>query len=1201
VGVSGLWNYLEKGLVAGDSKIVELFPIKNLKINLISRNGTWNLEVSGNTDLWGGGVVPFEIVFFYTNSTLDFFVSFGIQLSALPTSLVPKDTSTNPHVSEWYHGLSLSSLITVGIGSTTFTDLSGTTFKRGITISTKITANSNLPLYHELHQLMYSASETSNITGTLVAYFPLDSSDPLATFTLTLNGGINFGISAVKSSNLVLELVVSTNPNVKISTTVWVAIGNQTLQFTVFADLGLLTGFEFKGSLDSPWKAPFGLQWLTFTNVALDFKLSLGAIGTLTFNMDATLTFSGAPPVHTTFDFDLTPPEKPSILFTIETSIAGVDILFDKLIGVRPPNVDQITVQGSTTLAIATAPKQGYQTGLSIKGNAILAGKGPLADAGRAISSYSQKPLQFTFFLYVPIFSSAPEDINFQLSEITPIQIGDGAIMDTVTFQFVLNPKPVVTLSSKLTITIENSPTNFDLTAVIQQGSLSFTGKQEGDWDHAFGFVWLKISDATLQLTYNTTTDQITQLSLTGGVNITFGTPKFPTISVYFTQGFKQWAYSIACNIPNLGQFSNQVMKRNDAPSTSNEIGVDASLTVSNFAHDNVIAGVTLVGSCTISGNGKIAAVFHGLKGNFVQTFSADLAIPIWDSNMPTLQIGYSEQGGKITLTPNIILNGLGFVVRLVPNPSVSVTSQGIITISKNAALTFNVEAAIGGTQGFEINGQLQGTWTKPFGMPWLALTNVGLTIGLNSGFQVNQLSFSANPTFTFQKQSITLQGSIMTSSNFQDFAFSCLNIPVNSVVDVVQHTFGSVPPEVQSLNAVQGTIDLVLATYSGTTSQGLAFSNGLTLMQQVQLSNSLLGKLAVFHAGSLQLWSSISIPIWGGTNIAIGLATNQVVTFSSEASMSGISFDVQTSPPSIDAHATVKLNLKSNDPLTFTLAGSVSVTGGVTLTGAMQGVWNNVFGVHGFDVSNAVVKIGLAPQFCPLCFSDLGIGFTMPMGQTAVIFYANIDLTNLWDEFVDAQLPAISFQQIGNGYNHMVGNSLPHINTATIPANWGFTAVKFYLAPTAGTFGGITYQAGFFLQGGIILFGIEASSNIQVTPNDFVFKVSLDKASIQNSINGKLLFLIENDDVFKQSLNLTENQLLEILLDPMAAVEVTLVDLQGMSLQSIASGKMPSFVIQYKFLGKNGHASFGVLLSDLWGDFSSFFNKNLKKLFKIL
>jgi len=389
--------------------------------------------------------------------------------------------------------------------------------------------------------------------------------------------------------------------------------------------------------------------------------------------------------------------------------------------------------------------------------------------------------------------------------------------------------------------------------------------------------------------------------------------------------------------------------------------------------------------------------------------------------------------------------------------------------------------------------------------------------------------------------------------------------------------------------------MNIILANYAGTNA-GVAFTSGLTLQQQVSLSNSLLGKLAAFHAGSLQLWSSLTIPVWGGANIAIGLATNQVVVFSSQASMSGIWFDIETSPPSINAHAVVKLNLKDNDPLTFSLAGAVSIVGGVTLTGAMQGTWNNVFGVHGFDVSNVGVKIGLAPQYCPLCIDDLGIGFTMPMGQTPVIFYCNIDLTNLWDEFINAQLPAISFQQVVMGYNHMVGSRLPNINPATIPASWGFTAIKFYLAPTAGTFGGITYQAGFFLQGGIILFGVEASSDIQIAADDFVFKLSLDKTSIQNNINKHLKLMVENDVEFRRSLNLTEEE----IRGPLAVAEITLTDLQGMTFKSIASGKMPNFVIGYKFLKKSGQTSFGVLLSDLWGDFDSFFNKFLKKIFKI-
>jgi len=177
---------------------------------------------------------------------------------------------------------------------------------------------------------------------------------------------------------------------------------------------------------------------------------------------------------------------------------------------------------------------------------------------------------------------------------------------------------------------------------------------------------------------------------------------------------------------------------------------------------------------------------------------------------------------------------------------------------------------------------------------------------------------------------------------------------------------------------------------------------------------------------------------------------------------------------------------------------------------------------------------------------------------------------------------------------------SLPHINPATIPASWGFTAVKFYLAPTAGTFGGISYQAGFYLQGGIAIFGIAATSNIQITSNDFVFQVSLNKDAIQNAINGKLLDMLQTDQEFRQKLNFTESEINTMVKDkkPLGIVSVSLTTLTGMTMENMASGHNPTFQIDYKYIIHSGKVSFGVPLADLWDSFDNFFIKYLKHLF---
>jgi len=162
--------------------------------------------------------------------------------------------------------------------------------------------------------------------------------------------------------------------------------------------------------------------------------------------------------------------------------------------------------------------------------------------------------------------------------------------------------------------------------------------------------------------------------------------------------------------------------------------------------------------------------------------------------------------------------------------------------------------------------------------------------------------------------------------------------------------------------------------------------------------------------------------------------------------------------------------------------------------------------------------------------------------------------------------------------YNKMAGHLLPHIDVNDIPSSWGLKDFLFYLAPVAGTFNDIHYQAGFMIDGGFDVFGIDVTINITVTSDDFAFDVSINKDTFQHALNHELLAMgyTSPDDL----------------------VDVHDVVYTGLHTKGVAGKDYGHFKMYYAFLGDR-QVSFDVgELADCYGTFHDFFMKYLKHLF---
>jgi hypothetical protein len=167
-----------------------------------------------------------------------------LTIGSVPSALVPSNAAA------WFSGLSLVGSNTLSIASATFTDLNKKSYKKGLTIEGNVQTTSQFPAQTQLQQATHTSSA---VTGTITAVFPLQSSDPLAQFTIVLDTPIYFGNSQdIKVSNAEVNVQVSqTNPDATLDAVITftnVGGASSPLVFKVAADLSE-SEISFSGAL----------------------------------------------------------------------------------------------------------------------------------------------------------------------------------------------------------------------------------------------------------------------------------------------------------------------------------------------------------------------------------------------------------------------------------------------------------------------------------------------------------------------------------------------------------------------------------------------------------------------------------------------------------------------------------------------------------------------------------------------------------------------------------------------------------------------------------------------------------------------------------------------------------------------------------------------------------------------------------------
>ena len=210
----------------------------------------------------------------------------------------------------------------------------------------------------------------------------------------------------------------------------------------------------------------------------------------------------------------------------------------------------------------------------------------------------------------------------------------------------------------------------------------------------------------------------------------------------------------------------------------------------------------------------------------------------------------------------------------------------------------------------------------------------------------------------------------------------------------------------------------------------GFAYINtqpavGLTITANTQLTGSLLqtlqARLAGFPSNS-QVQLSAFVPVFSMSNVV----SQTVITlnlpsfaFNSQVAWNGFVVTLYPLVADLSATGSVQLSLQSqpSSPLVFAVTGDLQINAAagaqVTLTGSMQGSWQNAFGVSGLALSNVVVSATIAngvPSF--------GLGAAVQVGTVQASF--NGDDVGAGEVGVQASVSHLALSDLIGFYNNV-------------------------------------------------------------------------------------------------------------------------------------------------------------------------------------
>jgi len=1198
LGDESIWEYLLEALFEAEEIYTEM-QMYHIKLQYSDNGGNLELMVSGQASVWNQTDVQVSFVICFIDDNLELALQFSYNGTKIPWEIWPEVGNS----SAWFSGLSLVGISSISVSTATFVDNSGNQFTAGLRLDAHGQTNERLPAQDSLNTLLFGSSKKRvPLDGTLVGQFPLSDDQPFTSWTLTVDGTIYFSSPNVVSNNVVVAFqLTSMSADITFSADVTISNlggkGNPPVTFAIQTAFSTASFFTFEGTLVGQWIRPFGVTWATFKNFQMNFvfnPLQTPTIATLNFNGGLSLLFSNSTqPVTVNFAAELAT-DCAEVMIDVDVPAVDLNLLFDNVLnGKKPLMLDQLTLAGDVNFVLSTYSGQ-YQEGFTLSGDVTLSQTGAISQSIRAIQTPASWSYQFQ--LYIPIFSSEPEDINFYLIETGPIPLTKTMTMKGYEIQFDLDPVSTVLLSTTINWVTSTENLLFGASAKVtvgnNQDSIALTGSMEGTWNHPWGLKWLSLTNVEASLTV--TNGVIQAFSFQGIANITFGALSGATVNVIIPgPDFSQYSFSLTVFISDMSVFLKQVSPADVKISKQfSQISLTGTLTVSTFAHDSVQAGITVGGNALVLPTGSVGAAINSIDPNAPLFFSVNLVLPIFSQEPWDIQFSLSEQG-TYQLTKSITINSVSVAFTISSDPSVAIYADAIVKWKSNPTpfhIVFGGDINADNVD-FSIFGYIQGNWLPYPDIKWITATSAAAVLS----FGANELQeFTINGTCNITAIGNTAVTFALYTAN--DFFDSYIELETYSILNLGQFIKAvsniTIPPIFDNLIYVTNDFEIILSTFdTGDIRAGLTFQDTVTV------NGKLLEQLKIFDqfgdVKSATYGVGITVPVFpeDSLNFDIELDTDQPIRIKDNMLMTHLDLLIETNVAEIElefaVNTTLLVNFTDNPQLEFDVAGSFGDDGTLAIYGSMLGTWDNMFGIKGVDISNVVIGIGFNPALCTTlaCLQSFGLGYNLTIGNEIIAFYGSVNIPNVWDIFLESEFAnsdgmALTLVDIAIEWNDLVGNEigLP-IQTGDIPSDWGFRNTYLYIAPENGDFGGIYYKQGFWIDTGFNLFGLDVLVDIKLSDDEFSFDVSINTSDFQYHLQKELDLMNENSPDRK-------------------IVSVNDVNVTEFTMWNYAHGKPTKFHMNYDFLGGNHDAHIDVPLLGLYGDFHDFFINYLESLF---
>eukprot|EP00698_Gefionella_okellyi_P004047 TRINITY_DN1376_c0_g1_i1.p1 TRINITY_DN1376_c0_g1~~TRINITY_DN1376_c0_g1_i1.p1 ORF type:complete len:1063 (+),score=222.35 TRINITY_DN1376_c0_g1_i1:86-3274(+) len=593
----------------------------------------------------------------------------------------------------------------------------------------------------------------------------------------------------------------------------------------------------------------------------------------------------------------------------------------------------------------------------------------------------------------------------------------------------------------------------------------------------------------------------------------------------------------------------------------------------------NVVGTLTLQSGCQItttlhsSITGDLTASAVSFVGAFPSTNTiADGQVKIW---VPQSSLALSTSSGLSSslLISSLVIDMAGLGV----SPQIIMSCNASLAVSNFPPLAFALS-------GLYVNSSLQlsglaPVWAHPFNANWLTLSGVSFAVQISGA--ASSMQFSALTTIALDGETIS---QLQTQGWYvnQALVVRLSGLQLSSLVGLACTLIpSSICDAVAEADFTPGqSYTMTVATAATTLPDGTAVRSGVSLISATgSVTGPLLAALSEVlpsHA-TQQLSVGFNFNVFPVSAYQTSAAFVQIPGFTVNSRVAITSMGVQAlafaRPPSMQMFADLSVDVNNNgSPLLFHVFGGVNAIG-IQLGGSMIGTWTNAFGLHGLDISNLYLSVGVSPG--PV-INSFGIAANISAGS-ALIQFAGQMSTNLASTYLFASVNRLSLTELVQLYNAIVPNNID-IPLNNVPSLVSFTGLSFTFAPTSGVFNGVTYSAGMRFSGTAALLGASLSVSMATVPvvvsaipvTDFQLSIVLHLPTFQAALTSAIDSLLPISITLPSQLNLANT------------FSLTTVSLTGFSLVGIAQGNFPTLSATVVVAGTQHTLSVQLQLSGL-------------------